>query len=445
MTSAAPGRSERTALLWLALPLAAQQVGSQLMGTVDAAMLGRYSDAALAGAGVGNNLLFAITSIGFGIVMGMDTVVPQALGAGRTEDARRAVGAGIRLAILVGLMATLLVFATPLLLQITGVQADVLHEARAYVYLRAVGIVPFLVTIALRSYLAAHHRTRPLLIAMAVGNIVNFALDYVLIFGVDALGIPAMGVIGAALATTLVQLITMAVYLSAAKSLYTGASPPSTTADLRAILRFGLPVGGQIFAEVGIFGVATVIAAHFGEREAAAHSIALGIASFTFSFAMGVAAATSVRVGNAVGAGDLALARSRGFLGIRVGVSVMLVCAIAFWLVAATLARAFTADLGVIATTVPLLHVAALFQLSDGTQTVAAGALRGLGHTGATLWGNLVGHYVVALPVILILGFGLGLGITGVWWGLSLGLTVTAMILVVMFVRGSRSNSEIPR
>lgn len=445
MTSSAPARSERAALLWLAVPLATQQVGSQLMGTVDAAMLGRYSDAALAGAGVGNNLLFAITSVGFGIVMGMDTVVPQALGAGRFEDARRAVGAGIRLAILVGLIATLLVFATPLLLQLTGVQPDVIHEARSYVYLRAIGIVPFLITIALRSYLAAHGRTRPLVIAMVVGNIINFALDYVLIFGVRALGIPAMGVIGAALATTFVQLITMAVYLAATRTLYAGASPPSTTADLRAILRYGLPVGGQIFAEVGIFGVATVIAAHFGEREAAAHSIALAIASFTFSFAMGVAAATSVGVGSAVGAGNLALARSRGFLGIRIGVSVMVVCAVGFWLIPQALARAFTSDLPVIATTVPLLHIAALFQLFDGTQTVAAGALRGLGQTSATLWGNVVGHYAVALPVILILGFGLGLGITGVWWGLSLGLTVTAVILVAMFLRGTRSSSQSPR
>jgi MATE family multidrug resistance protein len=445
VTSSAPARSERAALLWLALPLAAQQVGAQLMGTVDAAMLGRYSDAALAGAGVGNNLLFAITSVGFGIVMGMDTVVPQALGAGRVDDARRAVGAGIRLAILVGLIATLLVFATPWLLQLTGVQADVLHEARSYVYLRAIGIVPFLITIALRSYLAAHHRTRPLVIAMVVGNIVNFALDYVLIFGVRALGIPPMGVIGAALATTFVQLLTMAVYLAATRTLYAGAAPPSTSADLRAVLRYGLPVGGQIFAEVGIFGVATVIAAHFGEREAAAHSIALGIASFTFSFAMGVAAATSVGVGNAVGAGNLGLARSRGFLGIRIGVTVMVGCAVAFWLVPQVLARAFTSDAAVIAMTVPLLHIAALFQLFDGTQTIAAGALRGLGHTGTTLWGNLVGHYAVALPVILILGFGLGLGITGVWWGLSLGLTVTAVILVAMFLRGSRSSSESPR
>jgi len=206
-------RDERRALIALALPLAAQQVGNQLMGLVDAGMLGRYSDAALAGAGLGNNLLFAITSLGMGIVMGMDTVVPQALGGGRIADARRAVGAGIRLAVLVGLISTLLVFGTPLLMDIVGVDADVLHETRAYVYLRAIGIVPFLITIALRSYLAAHHRTRPLVVAVIVGNIVNAALDYLFIFSWG------LGVIGAALATTLVQVITVVLYLAAARSL----------------------------------------------------------------------------------------------------------------------------------------------------------------------------------------------------------------------------------
>ena len=425
-------RSERSALLALALPLAAQQVGNQLMGTVDAAMLGRYSDAALGGAGVGNNLLFAITSVGLGIVMGMDTVVPQALGGGRIGDARRAVGAGIRLAILVGLIATLVVFATPMLMQVVGTEPEVAYEARAYIYLRALGIVPFLIAIALRSFLAAHHKTRPLVVSVVIGNLVNAALDYVLIFKVG------LGVLGAALATTFVQLVTMWLYLSAARSLYPDPAPASTSADLREVVKYGLPVGGQIFAEVGIFGVATVIAAHLGKLDAASHSIALNIASLTFSFAMGVAAATSVRVGNAVGAGDLALARLRGLQGVRVGLVVMSVFAISFLVVPAAIARAFTNDAAVVVATVPLLHIAALFQLSDSTQAIAAGALRGLGHTSATLWGNLVGHYAVALPVILFLAFGAKLGIIGVWWGLSMGLTVTAIYLVAMFLRGSR-------
>src|SRR6185503_20891044 len=126
----------------------------------------------------------------------------------------------------------------------------------------------------------------------------------------------------------------------------------------------------QIFAEVGIFGVATVIAAHLGELPAAAHSIALGISSFTFSFAVGVASATSVRVGHATGAGDLALARRRGLIGLGLALSVMACFAAAFALVPHSIARAFSADPTVLAATVPLLYVAAAFQLFDGTQSV---------------------------------------------------------------------------
>jgi multidrug resistance protein, MATE family len=423
----------------LAAPLAAQQVGVQLMGNVDAALLGRYSDAALAGAGVGNNLLFGISSLGLGVVMGMDTVVPHALGAGRVDDARRAVGAGVRLAVLVGLVLTLATFGTPIILDLARVDPAVIAEAKPYLYLRAVGIVPFLVTVALRSYLAAHHVTRPLIVAVVAGNVVNFALDVALIFGVPALHVPAMGVLGAALATTAVLALTVVVYAVGVRSL-DGASPrpPSTAADLKAIVRVGAPVGGQIFAEVGIFGVATVIAAHMGELPAAAHSIALGIASFTFSFTVGIAAATSVRVGHATGAGDLALARRRGLTGLKLGLAVMACFAAVFALIPGTIARAFTGDASVIAAAVPLLYVAAAFQLFDGTQSVVAGALRGLGHTRETLYGNLVGHYAIGLPAILLLGFTAGLGITGVWWGLSCGLAATGMYLLARFLRGTR-------
>jgi len=428
-------------LIRLAVPLAAQQVGVQLMGSVDAALLGRYSDAALAGAGVGNNLLFGISSLGLGIVMGMDTVVPQALGGGRIDDARRAVGAGVRLAVLVGLVLTLVTFATPLILDVARVDPAVIAEARPYLYLRAIGIVPFLITIALRSYLTAHHVTRPLIIAVVAGNALNFVLDVALIFGVPALHIPPLGVLGAALATSAVLALTVVVYAAGVRAVdasHQGPRPASTTADLAAIARVGAPVGGQIFAEVGIFGVATVIAAHLGALPADAHSIALNISSFTFSFAVGIASATSVRVGHATGAGDLALARRRGLVGLGLGLAAMACFAAIFALVPGAIARAFTADATVIATTVPLLYIAAAFQLFDGTQSIVAGALRGLGHTRETLYGNLVGHYAIGLPVILLLGFTAGLGIVGIWWGLSCGLAATGIYLVVRFLRATR-------
>ncbi len=433
-------KSETAAMLWLAAPLVAQQAGHHLMGVIDAAMLGRYSDAALAGAGVGNNVYFAITCVGMGIVMGMDTLVPQALGAGRHDDARRTVGAGVRLAVIVGLLATLLVLGSPIILVLADVDREVLAEAKPFLYMRALGVVPFLITVALRSYLAAHGLTRPMVIAMVLGNIVNAGLDLVLIFGVDALGIPSFGAIGAAAATTLVAIMIAALYALAVHGLDRDVERPrSTTADLLAIARYGGPVGGQLLAEVGIFGVATVLAAHLGKIPAGAHSIALNLSSLTFSFSLGIASATSVRVGHAIGAGDLALARHRGMLGVALGLVVMACFAVVFLVVPGPLAAAFTDDAAVAAATVPLLRIAALFQLSDGTQAIGAGALRGRGDTRSTLVGNLIGHYVVGLPIMLGLGFAASLGAPGLWWGLSVGLTVTALFLVVRFRQTTRT------
>jgi multidrug resistance protein, MATE family len=116
-----------------------------------------------------------------------------------------------------------------------------------------------------------------------------------------------------------------------------------------------------------------------------------------------------------------------------------------FALVPATIARAFTSDGAVIAAAVPLLYVAAAFQLFDGTQSVVAGALRGLGHTRETFYGNLVGHYAIGLPVVLLLGFTAGLGVTGVWWGLSCGLAATGIYLLARFLRATKNTTRSPR
>ena len=252
MTRTEP-ESEARALLVLALPLALQQLGFQLMGTVDAAWLGRYDDTALAAAGVGNNLLFAITSIGLGLVMGLDTVIPQAIGANRYPEARRYLHAGLRLAVLVGLGCMLLLCATPLVLDVAGVADDVASDARIYVYLRALGVIPFLLSVAYRSYLAAHNVTRPLIIAVVVGNVINAGLDAVLV--------PPLGVVGAALATITVQIMIVFVYMAAVRALdpdgptgplAPGAKSPlpaSSRDDLAAIVRYGGPVAGQLFAE----------------------------------------------------------------------------------------------------------------------------------------------------------------------------------------------------
>jgi len=432
-------RSETRAQLALAIPLSLQQIGVQLMGSVDAALLGHYSDSALAGAGIGNNLLFAITAVAMGIVLGLDSVVPRAIGAGRIDDARRSLAAGIRLALVVGCVTTLLVVASPFLLHLTNTPADVVADAKLYVYVRAIGVVPLLLAMAMRTYLSARSTTRPLIVAVVAGNIVNALLDLALIFGVDAIGLPPLGVAGAGIATVIVQVVIVAVYVVSIRSLDgTARLPVPTRADAKEIVRYGAPVGGQLLAEIGIFGLATVLAAHLGKVPAAAHSIALNLSSFTFSFAMGIGSATSVRVGHAIGAGDRGLARQRGIIGLQLGLGAMATFASIFVIAPEVLTRIFSDDASVIAATVPLLQIAALFQLSDGTQAIGAGALRGLGETRATLVGNVIGHYGIGLGISLALAFGVGMGAPGLWWGLSAGLTATALYLVLRFLRVTR-------
>jgi MATE family multidrug resistance protein len=334
------------------------------------------------------------------------------------------------------LICTALVLISPRVLAIAEVPADVARDARVYIDLRAIGIAPFLLSIALRSYLAAHNITRPLIVAIALGNVANAVLDLVLIYGAGP--IPAMGAAGAALATVGVQIAIVAIYFAGARAIDERsepgrARPRSTRRDLAEIVHYGLPIGGHLFAEIGIFALATVFAAHMGKVPAAAHSIALQLSSFTFSVSVGIGAATSVRVGHAIGAGDRALARRRGMLGMQMGLGVMSCFATVFLLAAGALAGLFTDQRAVVVATIPLLQIAALFQVSDGAQAIAAGALRGIGDNRATFIGNVVGHYGIGLAISLSLGFGAGLGAPGLWWGLSAGLTATALYLVRRF------------
>jgi MATE family multidrug resistance protein len=443
VSSASPARArgELAAQLALAVPRAGQQVGLQLMGAVDTALLGRYHADALAGAGVANGVVFGISCIGMGIVMGLDTLVPQALGAGDRAGARRLLLDGLRVAMLVGLPLTLLALLVPLLLAPIGVEPSVAYEAKIYAWARAFGIAPFILQVALRSFLSAAGVTRPLIIAVVAGNLLNAVADWVFVFGdrglaevgLPTIGLPAMGVIGAALATSLVQILTLGLYAIAVRSMLADAPPPSPERTTRRIVTLGVPVGLQLLAEVGVFALASVLAATMGRTPAAAHQVAITLASFTFSVAVGIGGAAAVRVGHAVGSGDHRGARAAGVASLMVGGVVMSISAACFVVLASPLARLFTDDAAVVAAAIPLIQIAAIFQLSDGAQAIGAGALRGAGDTRATFVANLVGHYAVGLGISLVCAFALGMGAPGLWWGLSAGLTGTAIVLIARF------------
>jgi len=439
MTS--PFRTELRQLLRLAGPLAAAQAGTQIMGLVDLAVVGRLGARELGAAGLGNALFFTISIIGMGTVFGVDPMISQAFGAGDAVRARHVLWQGIWLALGVTIVLTIPLLFTPMLLPLFDVAQPLRPMAIQFLLVRTAGLAPFLLFLVIRAYLQAQHVTRPMVTAMLAGNVFNFISDVVLVFGWGPF--PRMGVAGAALSTDFGAVLQLAIVAWTVRSIHlaphdSGALHHPKWPEIRQAIRIGLPVGIQLAAEIGIFSLVGLLAGHLGAIHLAAHQLVLAFVSLTFTISVGVASAGSVRVGLAVGARDQPRTRMAGFAAIAGGVSVMLVGAAIFSIFPRPIARLLTDQEVVIAAAVPIFLIAALFQLSDGLQAVGAGILRGAGDTTFPLAANLVGHWLIGLPIALYLGFQRNMGIVGLWWGLCSGLTAVAILLLFRFNRLSK-------
>ncbi len=441
-------RSEFRQLLALALPLALMQAGHSAMGAVDTAVVGHTGPVQLAGVGLGNGLFFAIAFFGIGLMMGADPLISQAVGAGDLVRARRLYWQVSYTALGASLFLALPVLVVIQLLRPLGIPPDVAASASSFMAWRIPGLAPIFLFYAARSYLQAVGRERWLLYVTLAANVVNLLGDLLFVFGGQGLPlwtgplrwVPPMGAAGSALVTsttTLLEFLVLALVVSRVPL------PPGTRrglhaplpADLRRILRVGTPIGLHLCAEVGVFALAGFLAGRFGAASLAAHQVALTYGSLTFTFAAGVGNAGSVRVGYAIGAGDTPLARRAGLLAFAVGTAFMGCMAILLLLFPGALVRAMTDSAEVAQLAVPLLAIAALFQVSDGIQGVGAGVLRGAGDSHFTFLANVVGHWVIGLPVALLLGFVAHEGVFGIWWGLAAGLSAVAVALAWRFWR----------
>jgi multidrug resistance protein, MATE family len=442
-------RAELRPLLRLAAPLALAQAGQALMGAVDVAVLGRARPELLAGAGLGNALFFGFAVFGMGVMQGLDPLVAQALGAGDAGRARRLVWQGVWLALGLALALAVPIVLAPGLLVPAGIAPEVAVEAVRFLSWRLVGLPFALLFFAPRAYLLAHGRTRPMVVAVVLANVLNLALDLLLVFGGAAWpewtgplhALPALGVAGAANASnaaSLVQLLVLALALRA--SPHPAGERARARPDPRELalaLRVGLPTGLHVFAEVAFFSLASILAGRLGAVPLSAHQVALQLASVTFTVALGLGNGGSMRVGLAVGAGDRRAARRAGLAAFAGAASFMACTALVFLLFPGAVARLMTDEPAVIAAAIPLLRVAALFQLSDGLQAVGAGVLRGAGVTRFTFAVNMVAYWVVGLPLALLLAFGLGWGVVGLWAAFVVCLALVAASLVVRFLRVS--------
>lgn len=444
-----PVRTELRSLLRLAAPLAAASAGHQLMGVVDTAIVGRLGPAELGAVGLANGLYFGISIVGTGVMMGLDPLIAQALGAGRHLDARRLLWQGVWLACIASALLSLPLAATPLLLEPFGIEAEVARLAGIYLWIRLPGLIPSLLFVAVRSYLQASGYTRPMLISVVAANLFNVVATMYLVFGGADLpawtgplrSMPGLGVAGAAIGTTLCTLLQLGIMSYAVGRLPVAGFERGMRRlrwpDVRTAAKVGTPIGLQMGAEVGVFALAGLLAGRLGTLDLAAHQISLSLASMSFTVAVGVGAAGAVRVGHAVGARDPVRTRIAGLISFVAGGGFMGLSAMVFWIIPGPLASLLTDKPEVISAAIPLLAVAAFFQISDGLQAVGAGVLRGAGDTRFSFVANLVGHYAVGLPVALLLGVVFDMGVVGIWWGLCAGLTAVAAVLLTRFLRMS--------
>ena len=411
-----------------------------LMGVVDTMMVGRLSAAALASVALGNLYFSNVTALAAGVLMALDPVVSQAAGARDRDAIAHGVQRGVLMAALLSLPTAAALLPVEPLLRALGQPEEVVPAAARYVAWTLPSVPAYLGFVVLRQSLQAMAHMRAIVLTIVAANLLNVLLDWALIFG--HLGLPALGTDGSAIATTISRwAMTLSLLGLAWRPLRSALRPwradSAHPAALWRLARVGLPIGLQQFLEFGAFGAVGLLMGRLGTVAMAAHQATINLASLTFMVPLGVGAAAAVRVGNAVGAGNAPGARRAARAALVWGVGFMLVSAGVLLLAPRALARLYTPDAAVIALSATLIPLAGLFQVFDGLHVVSLGVLRGVGDTRVPMLINIVGFWLIGLPVGAWLGIHRGMGPAGLWLGLVVGLAAVGLVL------GSRVRSRL--
>ena len=427
--------------LELALPLIAAELGWMSMGVVDTIMVGRLPDSAIAigATGLGQSLYNMLAIFGGGLLLGMDTFVSQAHGREDVDDARHTLVNGLVLAFILTPILMLAVSFWPALMQRFGISPELVEPMRPFLAALNWGTLPLLLYFALRRYLQAVNTVVPITFALVSANIINAVGNYALIYG--HLGFRAYGITGSGWSTCISRIYMVAVLMITlvwveSRRVSDGSRRPRVDLQrIRELLRLGVPAAAQILLEIGAFSAATALCAKLGPVQLSGHEIALNCAAFTFMVPLGISSAAAVRVGQNLGRGDMASARRAGWAAILIGLCFMTCSGLTFVSLPKLIARGFSADPNVIAIGASLLMVAAAFQLFDGLQVVATGALRGAGDTRTPMIANFVAYWLIGLPLGCFLAFYLHWGALGIWIGLCIGLMSIGIVLLLAWHR----------
>ncbi len=437
-------RSELRAMLALALPVILSELGWIMMGIVDTVMVSPLGPAALGAVGTGSTIFIAVAIFGMGTLFALDTYVSQSFGAGRIDECHRWLFAGVQLAVVLAIILSGFAYGIVLLLPRFGFHPAVLAIIQPYVARLILSATPLLAYAVFRRYLQAMNVVRPVMVALISANVINALGNYAFVFG--RWGAPALGTNGSAYAT-LVARIYLAVFLFLViwwreRRNPSGLHDVPFVIDLTRmwrILTLGVPAALQISLEVGVFAMASSLAGRISPQASAVNQVVLNIASFVFMIPLGLSSAAAVRVGQAVGRRDLSGVQLAGKSAFFLASVFMLVTAGIYAVAPRQLLGLFTVDEAVLRVGTTVLLIYGAFQLFDGWQSVATGALRGLGDTRTPMVLNLFGHWAVGLPLAYWLCFNRNWGVFGLWLGLSISLTIVGIVLTTVWYARSRT------
>lgn len=429
--------------LALALPIVVGHLSQMLMGLTDSLMIGHAGTVPLAASSFGGGVFSVFYVVGIGLMIPVAVFVSRARGAGNPLEAGEYLRHGILLGALFAGLETLVMVGVGTQLERFDQPPEVLAIVRPYYLLLAASLVPVLIYIALREFAEAMgHPWAPMFIMLA-GVGLNAALNWVFIYG--HLGMPALGLTGAGIATLLSRVIgVLVIFAWLRRDPKVRAAWPArwwggfSKTRLTEMLHLGIPAAGMLLFESSAFAFSAIMNGWLGAVPLAAHQIAISAASLTFMVPLGLSIANGMRVSHAVGAGDRARLRPIAFSTMALGLVAMVVFAIAFAVGGRAIAAWYVSDSVVIALAAQLLIVAAFFQLFDGVQVIAASSLRAISDVKVPAAITLVAYWMIALPLGYIVGVRGPWGAVGVWTGIAGGLAFAAVFLTVRFARLTR-------
>jgi MATE family multidrug resistance protein len=426
----------------LSVPITVGQIALIATGFVDTIMAGHISPLALGAIAVGANLWVPVYLFGVGLMMAVSSMVSHYYGAGQYASIRDLVKQSLLVSAVLGMLGFYAVRHLSVLLNWIGIDAGIVPVATDYLFAVSWGIPAVCGYLALRFVSEGIGYTRPMMIIQVAGLLFNILLNYVFMFG--KLGVTAMGAVGAGWATAAVMwinLFMLVVYILGHHRYAEIWQAEKVSIDwqrTREMIRLGLPIALTLVNEIGMFSAVGLLMGSLGVIEVAAHQIAINFAGMMFMIPLGISAATTIRVGHALGEQRPLDARFRGLAGISLAGMCMFVTASIMLLIPDMITSIYSNDAAVTEMAVGLLFMAAIFQLSDGIQVSAAGALRGVKDTLFPLLVSVVAYWFVGLPFSYYLGISQQFGPQGLWVGLVASLTLAALWMVWRFLQISR-------